>query len=58
MGLFKTVFGGMKDRLKAVDNLTNAINNGDLVVDRKNLEIKKIDKKETENIEKEKKGGK
>ena len=58
MGLFKTVFGGMKDRMKAVDNLTNAINNGDLVVDRKNLEIKKIDKKETENIEKEKKGGK
>ena len=58
MGLFKAVFGGMKDRLKAVDNLTNAINNGDLVVDRKNLEIKKIDKKETENIEKEKNGGK
>ena len=58
MGIFKTVFGGMKDRMKAVDNLTNAINNGDLVVDRKNLEIKKIDKKETENIEKEKKGGK
>ena len=53
MGLFKTVFGGMKDRMKAVDNLTNAINNGDLFVDRKNIEIKKIDKKETENIEKD-----
>lgn len=53
MGLFKIVFGGMKDRIKAVDNLTNAINNGDVVVDRKNLKIDKINKKET--VEDEKK---
>ena len=48
MGFFKTVFGGMKDRVKAVDNLTKQINDGDLVVDRKNLEIKKNDEKKTE----------
>ena len=52
MGLFKKVFGGMKNRMKAVDNLTNAINNGDLVVDRKNLEIKKNGKEETVKDEK------
>ena len=48
MGFFKTAFGGMKDRVKAVDNLTKQINDGDLVVDRKNLEIKKNDEKKTE----------
>ena len=52
MGLFKKLFGGMKDRMKAVDNLTNAINNGDLVMDRKNLEIKKNNKKDTVKDEK------
>ena len=26
MGFFKTAFGGMKDRVKAVDNLTKQIN--------------------------------
>ena len=52
MGIFKMIFGGLKDRMKAVDNLTNAINNGDLVVDRKNLEIKKNDKEETVKDEK------
>ncbi|MBQ6979228.1 MAG: hypothetical protein IJR66_04955 [Clostridia bacterium] len=41
MGIFKN----FKDRLKAVDNLTKDINNGDVVVDRKNLEIKKNDDK-------------
>ena len=52
MGLFKKVFGGLNDRMKAVDNLTKAINNGELVVDRKNLEIKKNDKEETVKNEK------
>ncbi len=39
MGFFKN----LKARMKAVDNLTESINNGDLVVDRKNLTIKKND---------------
>ena len=32
MGLFKKVFGGMKERMNAVDNLTQAINNGDVEI--------------------------
>ena len=52
MGLFKKVFGGLNDRMKAVDNLTKAINKEELVVDRKNLEIKNIDKEETVKNEK------
>ena len=32
MGLFKKVFGGMKDRMKAVDNLTQSINKGDTTI--------------------------
>ncbi|MBO4251215.1 MAG: hypothetical protein J5911_00960 [Clostridia bacterium] len=40
MGIFK----GLKDRLKAVDNLTESINKGEVELDRKNLEIKKVDK--------------
>ena len=44
MGIFKT----FKDRLKAVDNLTEAINKGEVKVDRKNLEIKKVDKNKDE----------
>lgn len=32
MGLFKKIFGGMKDRMKAVDNLTQSINNGDVSI--------------------------
>ena len=42
MGIFK----GLKDRMKAVDNLTQAINNGEVELDRKNLEIKKKEEKE------------
>ena len=51
-GFIQKAFGGLKDRLKAVDNLTKAINNGELVVDRKNLEIKNNDKEETVKDEK------
>ena len=32
MGLFKKIFGGMKDRMKAVDNLTQSINKGDATI--------------------------
>lgn len=44
MGIFK----GLKDRLKAVDNLTKAINNGEVKLDIKNPEIKKQDEEKTE----------
>ena len=50
MGIFK----GLKERMKAVDNLTKSINDGDIVVDRKNLEIKN-NKKNTESKENKKK---
>ena len=32
MGIFKKIFGGMKDRMKAVDNLTQGINKGDVSI--------------------------
>ena len=48
MGFFK----GIKDRMKAIDTLTEKVNNGEIELDRKNLEIKK-----QENQDKEKKQG-
>ena len=45
--LFSNLFGEkFNERMKAVDNLTKAINNGEGVVDKKSLEIRKNDKKE------------
>ena len=37
MGFLK----GIKDRMKAIDTLTEKVNNGEIELDRKNLEIKK-----------------